>query len=94
MKRPRKKFSGAFKFKVVLDALKEQQTLSELSARHDVHPHLISRWKAQFLEQGARIFEEPKKDTSHDTDTESLYQAIGQMKIENDWLKKKLGPYL
>jgi len=95
MKRKRTKFQAAFKFKVVLEALKEQQTLSELAAKYDIHPNMISRWKSEFIERGSQIFDDSvkKKDVT-EPDAESLYKAIGQMKVENDWLKKKLGPYL
>lgn len=56
MKATRKKHSAAFKAQVAIEAIKEQETLSELSKRFDVHPQMISNWKREFLSRGAEIF--------------------------------------
>jgi len=93
MKRTRKKFSSAFKLKVVLEALKEQSTLSELAQKYDVHPNVISRWKSDFLEKAASVFDTKSNKPEESQKEDDLYKEIGRMKIENDWLKKKLGPF-
>ncbi len=89
MKQKRRKFSGAFKAKVALEALKERETLAELSNRFEVHPNMISKWKQEFLERSGEIFDK-KTDAESEVDPEKLYAKIGQLEIENDFLKKSL----
>jgi transposase len=89
MKQKRRKFSGAFKAKVAIEALKERETLAELSKRFEVHPNMISKWKQEFLEKSSEIFDK-KSDTESEIDAEKLYAKIGQLEIENDFLKKSL----
>jgi len=94
MKEKRRKFTSAFKTKVVLEALKERTTLSELSQKYEVHPNIIGKWKTEFLENASLVFDKNNKKESTNTEHDELYKEIGKMKIENDWLKKKLGPFL
>jgi len=89
MKQKRRKFSGAFKAKVAIEALKERETLAELSERFEVHPNMISKWKQEFLEKSAEIFDK-KSDSDSEVDADKLYAKIGQLEIENDFLKKSL----
>lgn len=93
-KQTRRKFSPAFKAKVALEAVKNQQTLAELAKKYEVNSVMISKWKAEFLENLSATFERPESDTNKGVDTEKLYAAIGQLKVENEFLKKsctKLG---
>jgi len=89
MKQKRRKFSGAFKAKVAIEALKERETLAELSKRFEVHPNMISKWKQEFLEKSAEIFDK-KSDSETEVDADKLYSKIGQLEMENDFLKKSL----
>ena len=89
MKKKRRKFSGAFKAKVAIEALKERETLAEISKRFEVHPNMISKWKQEFLERSAEVFDK-KSDADSEVDPEKLYAKIGQLEIENDFLKKSL----
>lgn len=89
MKQKRRKFTGAFKAKVAIEALKERETLAELSNRFEVHPNMISKWKQEFLERSGEIFDK-KSDADSEVDPEKLYAKIGQLEIENDFLKKSL----
>ena len=89
MKKKRRKFSGAFKAKVAIEALKERETLAEISKRFEVHPNMISKWKQEFLEHSAEVFDK-KSDADSEVDPEKLYAKIGQLEIENDFLKKSL----
>ena len=57
MKQKRRKFSGAFKAKVAIEALKERETLAEISKRFEVHPNIISKWKHEFLERSGGTFQ-------------------------------------
>ena len=89
MKKKRRQFSGAFKARIAIEALKERETLAELSKRFEVHPNMISKWKQEFLERSADIFDK-KSDADSEVDPEKLYAKIGQLEIENDFLKKSL----
>jgi transposase len=91
-KRTRRNFSPDFKAKVAIEALREQLTLSELAAKYNLHPNQISEWKKQLLSSSATVFEGGKRPPDHldsEAEKEELYRAIGQLKVENDWLKKK-----
>jgi transposase-like protein len=93
-KQTRRKFAPAFKAKVALEAVKNQQTLAELAKKFEVNPIMISRWKAEFLANMASVFENAAKVEEPDVDTQELYAQIGQLKVENEFLKKsfkKLG---
>ena len=91
MKAKRKKHSSAFKAKVALEALKEKETLAELSKRLDVHPTMIGKWKQDFLSRAASIFEKPSETESQEKiDPDQLYAKIGRLELENEFLKKSL----
>ncbi len=91
MKKTRRKFTASFKTKVVLEAIKERYTLSELAQKHDLHPNQISAWKQEFLAQAESVFDQPNKRSKEEEQVkEELYKQIGKMKVEIDWLKKKL----
>ena len=93
-KQSRRRFSAEFKSKIVIEALKERNTIEELARKHELHPNQISQWKKEFLEKAASVFStdsgtgEEKKQ--QDDTIEKLYAQIGQQKVEIDWLKKKL----
>jgi transposase-like protein len=87
-KQSRRKFSADFKAEVALEAVKNQQTLAELAKKFDVNPVMISKWKAEFLENMAAAFEKKDAVEKEDVDTQELYAQIGQLKVENEFLKK------
>jgi transposase-like protein len=89
MKKTRRKFTGAFKAKVAIEALKERETLAEISKRYEVHPNMISKWKQEFLERAGEVFEK-KSDGDSEVDVDKLYTKIGQLEMQNDFLKKNL----
>jgi transposase len=90
MKAKRKKHSATFKAQVVLEALKERETLAELSKRFEVHAQIISNWKQEFLKKAETVFEKKYPETDKSEDLEKLYAKIGQLEIEKDFLKKNL----
>lgn len=88
----RRKHSSEFKFKVVIEALNERQTIQELGRKYQIHPTQITNWKTQFLKNGTSVFEKPVKDakTEAQEKEEEFYKIIGQQKLEIDFLKKAL----
>ena len=84
----RRKFTGSFKAKVAIEALKERETLAQLSKRLDIHPNMISKWKQHFTERAEEVFETSPPDTKKDELIEKLYTKIGKLEMERDWLKK------
>ncbi len=89
MKRSRRKFTSAFKARVAIEALKERESLAELSKRYELHPTMISKWKQEFLEKSSDVFDKKSEEESG-IDPEKLYAKIGQLEMENDFLKKSL----
>ena len=87
-KQTRRKFAPAFKAKVALEAVKNQQTLAELAKKFEVNPVVISRWKAEFLENMSAAFEKTGTEENESVDTQELYAQIGQQKVEIEFLKK------
>ena len=87
----RKNYQSDFKAKVALEAVRGRLTINEISKQFGVHPNQISKWKKQFLESLPQIFDnaKPAKTVENDELVNQLYQQIGQMKVELDWLKKK-----
>lgn len=93
MERKRRHFTSSFKTKVVLKALQERQSLRELAEQYKLHPNQITTWKKQFLDNAEQAFSDDKSAAERkqtEQKMEELYKQIGQMKVENDWLKKKL----
>lgn len=91
-KKSRRKFSASFKAKVVIEALKERSTIEQIAKKYELHPNQITSWKRDFLANAEAVFESSGESDQSKTaaDTEKLYAQIGQLKVENDWLKKKL----
>jgi putative transposase len=92
MVQKRKKHSDEFKARVALEAIKGVNTLSELSSAHGVHPTVIAHWKRQLLDGAPEVFRRGAgtNGRSEEDLTAPLYQEIGRLKMEMDWLKKKL----
>ena len=93
MKRQQRQYSADWKAKVALEAIKGQRTVQEIASHYEVHPTLVTHWKKQLLEGAAEIFANGKRAAA-DADEElkaELYQQIGKLQVEVDWLKKKSG---
>ena len=95
MTAPRRSYSAEFKAKVALEAIKGRQTINDLAAEYGVHPNQISQWRTQLVEAVPTIFSERSahREKAAEELQAQLYQQIGQLKVELDWLKKKLGPF-
>jgi transposase-like protein len=91
IKRARKKHSGAFKAKVALEAIKGERTLNELAGHFEIHPSQVVQWKQRLVVGSVELFNGGvERDAAEDAALRSrLYQEIGEMKVELDWLKKK-----
>lgn len=88
----RKRYNANFKAKVALEAAKELQTLAELSNQYGVHANQITKGKQQLLKESSELFKKNyKKEKEAEALQNTLYQEIGQLKMELDWLKKKSG---
>ena len=92
MKKKRRRFSTEFKLKVVLESLRERQSMSELAQKHSLHPNQISKWKSDFLDNALEHMRLPSERSSEDVDkeVEKLFEKIGRLQMENDYLKKRL----
>ena len=93
MKQNRRKHSPSFKARVALEALKGEETVAELASRYEVHPSQIRKWKQALAEGVAGIFggEEVRKKKEDENLVARLYQEIGQLKVEKDFLDRALG---
>lgn len=87
----RRQHSAEFKAKVALEAIQGKRTINEIAAEHEIHPVQLQQWKKQALDGLADCFSTKKEKEAVDQEalTAQLYQQIGQLKVELDWLKKK-----
>ncbi|MDD3011010.1 MAG: transposase [Bacteroidales bacterium] len=87
----RKNYTSGFKTKVVLEALQERETIQEIGKKYEIHPNQISTWKSQFLSNANIVFEKGVTKTDDGKEKDELFKKVGQLQIENDFLKKVLG---
>jgi transposase-like protein len=88
----RKRFSSEFKAKVALDAIRGEKTIAELAAEYGVHPTQIRNWKARVLQELPALFagRTDQQGAGHEAEKSRLYEQIGKLQMELEWLKKKL----
>ena len=91
MKKGVRKFEASFKARVAMEAIKGNKTIPELSSSFGVHSSQIANWKKIALAEFPRLFSEPRtlNNTNNEALVEMLYQQIGRLKVELEWLKKK-----
>ena len=92
--RKRTQHSIETKWKVILEVLREEQTVNEIAARYGIHPNMIGRWKQEFIEKAPEIFKRGMSDAEKELREERAHVAelerkVGQLTYEVDWLKKK-----
>jgi transposase len=92
MARKRRAFSAVFKAKVALDAIKGLKTSAELAKSHGVHATQIALWKKQLTDDASSIFEatSPRAEKADSPSEDELYAEIGKLKVQLEWLKKKV----
>ena len=93
MARRRKPREAEFKARVALEALKERETVNELAKRFQVHQTQIHEWKRRLQEQAAKAFEKDGTKPVETVDPAELYEQIGRLKMELEWLKKKVAQF-
>lgn len=91
----RRRYSAEFKFQVAMEAAKGLKTISELASEFGVHPNQISQWKRELLESGATLFSDKgaRQQREQEALQAELYEQIGRLKMELEWLKKKSTRY-
>ena len=89
----RRRFSSEFKSQIALEAVRGHKTINEIASEHEIHPNQIIQWKKQLLESASEIFSKGKgeKNKSEEALKDRLYQEIGKLKVELEFLKKKSG---
>ena len=93
MSNKRKRYNPEFKAKVALAALKNEETMSEISARFGVHPTMIAAWKRALLDGAPDIFDKNQKTKKQaEEHVDELYRQIGRLQVERDFLSRKLSP--
>ena len=93
MARRRKPRDSEFKARVALEALKERETVNELAKRFQVHPTQVHEWKRRLQEQAAKAFEKDGTKPVETVEPAELYEQIGRLKMELEWLKKKVAQF-
>ncbi len=92
MKESRKKHRPSFKAKVALEAMKSEETVAQIAARYEVHPNMVTKWKKALQDEAASIFgkDHARKKKEDENLVARLYQEIGQLKVEKDFLDRAL----
>lgn len=95
MSKKRRQHRAVFKFRLALEAIKGERTVNELASEHGVHPTQISQWKRQLLDEGAEVFSGNGSHAQREQATmqAELYEQIGRLKMELEWLKKKAAQF-
>lgn len=94
-RKKRRRFTPDFKAKVALEAIKERETIAQIAQKYELQPVQVSKWKKEFKDNMSSVFESPKKDDKKEQETKEaeLYEQIGRLKMELEWLKKKMEPF-
>lgn len=91
MTKKRRQYTANFKFKIALEAIGETKTINEIASEYGVHPTVVRNWKKQLMSEGADVFQRTTKRKAPEpgVNEAELYEQIGRLKMELEWLKKK-----
>lgn len=92
MTQKRKRHSAKFKFDVAMEAAKGQETVNRIAAKYEIHPSQVSQWKRHLLDEGTTVFStaNERKEREQEALQTDLYEQIGRLKMDLEWLKKKV----
>jgi len=95
MPKKRNHYSSQFKFQVAMEAARGMKTINQLASEHSVHPNVVSQWKRQLLNEGPEIFNNSSSHLHQQLQTREteLFEQIGRLKMELEWLKKKAASF-
>ena len=95
MVKKRRRHTAAYKFGIALEAVEGSKTINQLSSEHEVHANLIRAWKRQLLDGGPRVFASngERKQREQESQEAELYEQIGRLMMELEWLKKKVAHF-
>ena len=95
MPRKRRSFTAQFKAKIALEAVKNLKSINELAKQYQVHPNQITLWKKQLIEKAEEVFEggEKKSLKGEEPETKELYEQIGRLKVQLEFIKKKVAEH-
>jgi len=87
-----KRYTAEFKASVAIEAIKEQRSINEIASEYGIHPEMVRRWKREFLQNSYKVFSKNgDKEKKLQKKIDELYRQIGQLKVEKDFLSRKLG---
>jgi putative transposase len=87
----RKRYTASYKAKVALEALKGERSMAELSSRYEIHASLIREWRKMLQTGMSEIFSNGRRGQNEEAERARLYEEIGRLKVELDWVKRKYG---
>ena len=92
MSKKRRQYSRHYKFQIALEAAKGQKTISQLASEHSIHPNQIREWKQKLMHEGDQVFSRNngQREREQQAQEAELYEQIGRLKMELEWLKKKV----
>lgn len=95
MTQKRKQYNMPFKFKVAMEATKGVKTINQIASENELHPNQVSNWKKQLLEEGPTLFNHraDRRQQQQEAQEAELYEQIGRLKMELEWLKKKAAQF-
>ena len=99
MGRSRRQYGASFKARVALEAIREKKTINQIASQFGIHPALVTRWRKEMLAGAERVFSPvdggptTRKKSGNEPETRDLFEQIGRLNMELDWLKKKLQPF-
>jgi len=95
MTKKRNRYSAQFKFQVALDAAKGQKTINEIASEQGLHPNQVSHWKRKLMEEGPGVFSNKtlRDQRQQEAAEAEFFEQIGRLKMELEWLKKKVARY-